>query len=112
MDLKDFVSSSLLQILEGVKEAQAAENGKNISAAIGGFTPGGNAVNAGSLGIFTRVDFDVAVSAETTGGGGGNLKVFGVGVEGEGRHKRGEANRLVFSVMVRLPRGDESEPRK
>ena len=34
-------------------------------------------LSSGTYGTFTRVDFDVAVSAETAGGGKGSIKVFG-----------------------------------
>lgn len=106
MDLKDFIASSLQQIVEGVKSAQQAEGGDNVNATLVSTDLGGNLINSGAYGLFTRVDFDVAVSAETSGKGGANLKVFGVGVEGGGEHKSGAANRLAFSIPVRLPDGD------
>ncbi|EJM98893.1 hypothetical protein [Phyllobacterium sp. YR531] len=106
MDLKDFIASSLQQIVEGVKLAQQAEGGDNVNATLVSTDLGGNLINSGAYGLFTRVDFDVAVSAETSGKGGANLKVFGVGFEGGGEHKSGAANRLAFSVPVRLPDGD------
>ena len=36
----------------------------------------GHLIQSGSAGMFTRVDLDLAVSAETTGGGRATLKVF------------------------------------
>ena len=108
MDLKDFVAASLQQILEGVKQAQASDGGENINAELSHSGPGGNLIDCGTFGLFTRVDFDVAVSAETSGKGGGNLKVFGVGLEGGAEHKSGAANRVVFSVPLRLPDGDKT----
>jgi len=60
-------------------------------------------------GNFTRVDFDVAVSAETAGGGKGSIKVLGVGAEGGGQHKSTYANRITFSVPIRLPDGAKSQ---
>jgi hypothetical protein len=63
------------------------------------------------MGVFTRVDFDVAVSAETAGGGKGSIKVFGVGVDAGGEHKTGYANRFTFAVPVRLPDGAVWEER-
>lgn len=107
MDVKDFISQSLQEIIQGVSEAQQDVGGEQIAANMAGHTGGGNLINAGKHGIFTRVDFDVAVSAETSGSGGGNLKVFGVGIEGSAEHTAGKANRLTFSVPVRLPEGDQ-----
>ncbi|WP_081158771.1 trypco2 family protein [Ensifer aridi] len=106
MDLKDFVAASLQQIVAGVKQAQAAEDGENINADGAGLPSGKNAFSSGSYGTFTIVEFDVAVSAETSGKGGANLKVFGVGVDGGGEHKSGTANRIAFAIPVRLPDGD------
>lgn len=109
MDLKDFVAASLQQILEGVAKAQAAAHGENVNAENAGIPDGKNTFSAGTYGTFTLVEFDVAVSAETSGKGGANLSVFGVGFEGGGEHKAGHANRLSFAIPVRLPDGDSQK---
>ncbi|RCS25832.1 hypothetical protein DUT91_03475 [Phyllobacterium salinisoli] len=106
MELKDFIAETLSQIIEGVREAQAREDGANINAAMGGAEFGGQLVNVGTYGVATRVDFDVSVTAETKGGAGAKLAVFGVGVDGGAGHTAGSANRISFSVPVRLPDGD------
>jgi hypothetical protein len=83
MDLKTFVTVTLNQVIQGVREAQAQEHGDSINAESPGTTgTGGNLISGASYGMFTRVDFDVAVTAETSGGGKGSLSVFGAGVEG------------------------------
>lgn len=112
MDLKDFVKASLQQILEGVKEAQASDPDGNINASNYGIPVGKNVFSANDLGIFTLVEFDVAVSAETSGKGDANLKVFGVGLGGGGEHKAGSANRIAFAIPVRLPDGDRKRKEK
>lgn len=109
MNLKDFVAASLQQILEGVRQAQNVEGGSHINAENAGIPDGKNAFSAGTYGNFTLVEFDVAVSAETSGKGGANLKVFGVGVEGGTEHKAGTANRIAFAIPVRLPDGDREK---
>lgn len=106
MELKEFVAETLSQIVEGVRLAQAREDGSNINAAMSGAEYGGHLVNVGTYGVATRVDFDVSVTAETKGGAGAKLSVFGVGVEGGAGHTAGSANRISFSVPVRLPDGD------
>jgi hypothetical protein len=111
MDLKDFIAETLQQICGGVKQAQSAEGGGAINAEGGGaFSTAGHLFSS-AYGTFTRVDFDVAVSAETTGGGKGNIRVLGVGVEGGGERKSAHANRITFSVPVRLPDGAKSDSR-
>lgn len=108
MELKDFVSETLAQIIAGVKAAQTAEDGANVNAKMANIG-GGNLLNGGTYGIATRVDFDVSVSAETEGKGGGKLQVLNiVDLGAEGSHKRTAANRVSFSVPVRLPDGDET----
>ncbi len=109
MDLKDFVSASLQQISDGVRQAQAIEGGENINAENAGIPAGKNVFSSGMYGNFTLVEFDVAVSAETKGRGGANLQVFGVGFEGGGEHKAGSANRIAFAIPVRLPDGDDEK---
>ena len=106
MELQNFVAETLLQMIEGVRIAQSGEEGSNVNADMSGAAFGGNLVNVGTYGVATRVDFDVSVSAETSGGAGAKLTVFGVGVGGGVDHKAGAANRISFSVPVRLPDGD------
>ena len=108
MDVEEFISEALRQIIAGVQKAQAGDSGDNVNAATAGTSVpfGGNIIHTGASGIYTRVDFDIAVSGETNAKAGANLKVFGVGVEGGGDSKHGTANRISFSVPVRLPDGD------
>jgi hypothetical protein len=68
MDLKTFITETLQQICDGIREAQAKEGGGAINAE-GAWGGKGHLFSGGSYGTFTRVDFDVAVSAETGGGG-------------------------------------------
>ena len=65
-------------------------------------------MSAGAFGMYTRVDFDVAISAETQGGGKGSLEVFSVGISGGAERKSGYANRINFGVPIRLPDGDNT----
>lgn len=108
MELREFVCETLKQVLAGVKEAQKSEGGEHINAASFVFPKDSKVFTSGSYGTFTIVEFDVAVSAETSGKGGANLSVFGVGLEGGGQHKAGHANRVSFAVPLRLPDGDIS----
>ena len=62
MDLDDFVSETLRQIISGVAKAQTAEQG-GINAAFAGVASG-SLIDGGSYGLFSRIDFDVAVTAE------------------------------------------------
>lgn len=106
MKLEKFVEASLQQIIRGVEQAQTGEGGEQVNAKAFFKDTGGNLISGGSYGMFTRIDFDIAVSGETSGKGGASLKVLGVGLDGGGEHKTTTANRIRFSVPVRLPDGD------
>lgn len=111
MELKDFVAETLRQIVAGVTAAQASEGGEHVNAEMPNIG-GGNLIFGGTYGVATRVDFDVSVSAESSGNAGAKLTVFGVGIGGGAEHKAGTANRISFSVPVRLPDGDKTRADK
>lgn len=110
MELKEFIKETISQILEGIDEVQKTELGPNVNASTEGGSAtkdlGGNLINRGKHGVFTRVDFDVSVSAESEGKGGLRVSAFGQGVDAGGSRKAANANRVSFSVPVRLPDGD------
>lgn len=113
MDLKDFVSKSLLSIVEGVAEAQAKAG--DLGAQI---NPGGlmrNIAKVEDNSIWDKrtnnyartVKFDVAVTAED--GTATNAKigvlsgVFNLGAGGASENKNAVVSRLQFSVPVLFP---------
>jgi hypothetical protein len=112
MDLKDFISDSVIQIIQGVTAAQdyvkdnapTAKVAPVLDDASGprdGFRArlGGNPVQL--------VDFDVAVETgsrdEAQGGVGVLMAVFTVGVRGKEETTISEYSRLKFSIPVELP---------
>lgn len=109
MELKAFVAETLQQIVAGVLDAQKQGEG---CAAINAETGMSQAIPTSShlfvarTGMFTTVNFDVAVSAESSGGGRASLQVFSLGsAEGGGERKNASANRISFSVPIQLPAG-------
>ena len=78
MDLDEFISETLRQILAGVSAAQETDIGKNVNAAFNGVLGSNLSVMPG-FGVFARVDFDVAVTAETSVGGFVFFLVWGFG---------------------------------
>ncbi|WP_430511926.1 trypco2 family protein [Pannonibacter phragmitetus] len=112
MELKHFIAETLSQIIEGIKLAQEKPDGENVNALMKDAQFGGHLINVGQYGIATRVDFDVSVTTETEGGAGAKVKVFGIGVEGGGKHTAGSANKISFSVPIRLPEGDKDRMQK
>lgn len=99
VDLREFVTQTLVQIVEGVADAQEAMRleDKKIKAVI-------NARHSGDK----LVEFDVAVSAssESSKSGGGSLQVFsflGGGADVAQADTWAMANRVRFAVNVSLP---------
>jgi hypothetical protein len=114
MELKNFVSETLKQVLEGVKTAQsfAKEHGGQIN-------PKGITVSAASTHsqmytprgeLVQLMEFDVAVTTteedKAKGGIGIFVGAFGVGVQGESGNQNSAINRIQFRVPIILPNQD------
>jgi hypothetical protein len=86
-DLAEFVEQSLTQILQGIRAAQKQDGGPAIGALIGTTATGvsHNLLLHATGGLFTVVEFDVSVVAETSMGAKGGLKVWSAGVEAGGQ---------------------------
>lgn len=101
MDLRDFIKTSIVDILGGVEDA-AKEFGVG-SDRLGGVNP----VDAGQVFKTEKIAFDIAVSAssEQKTGGKAGLRVYVVELGADGHDVRSEntVSRLQFSVPVSLP---------
>ena len=102
MDLKEFTKQTLVQIVEGVKEANNAivDNNAHIHTRN----------NNGEFGIsypITNVDFDVAITATETEGtnGCGGIKVMGVFNAGgniENKIENQTISRIKYTIQLVL----------
>lgn len=113
MELKDFVTATLTQIVEGVFAAQAVAHQHD--ARVGSMTSGiSTAASSASLGmIFSEgsyvqiVEFDVALTVTDGTGTRGGIGVLGgfvnLGSAGESKAETTAASRVKFTVPVRLP---------
>lgn len=106
MDLKTFVSQSLVQILDGIRDAQKHPGGENV-AADGYIGSEGNLMSGGTSGFFTRVDFDVLVVAETKDGKQ-SVRVGDTEIASGDTNSGRNASRVKFTVHVRLPKGGQN----
>jgi len=108
MELKDFVSETLKQIMEGAKVAQekAAEMGGAINPK-GIISTDPKSVKGPFAEPVQFIDFDVVVSTSDLDKAKGGLGVFvgeiGIGVKGEVEEQNLAVNRIRFSVPVYLP---------
>lgn len=113
MDLKDFVSETLVSVVDGIKDAQEKSRSQGASINPGGLMRGTSNVSENALwdnrdnNYAQLVSFDIAITAEDSAAGGGKVKVlsgiFGGEVGGEKGSKNVLASRVQFCVPVLFP---------
>jgi hypothetical protein len=112
MNLKDFVSESLVQIVSGVAQAQEQLHGTRARVNPQMFTTTdknsiGQAHGSDSDQPVYNVEFDVVVSAAegtgTKGGIGVAVGFIGLGSQGQSEAKSGHESRIKFKVPLLLP---------
>jgi hypothetical protein len=116
MELKDFVSQTLTQIIDGVSDAQAAalQAGAQVNPYVN--AAGSDLVSQGML--YTEgnaaqvVKFDVALTVSEGTGTKGGIGVFAgavnLGSAGQSQSENSSVSRVQFSVPVILPRSSEN----
>ena len=103
MNLAEFIDETLSEILAGIRSAQTKEGGEHVGAGMMENPTHSNLLQGGD-GMFTIVDFDVSVVAETTKAGKAGIQVLSIGeIKGGGERKSHESSRVKFSVQVRIP---------
>ncbi len=120
MDLKEFVSETLISVITGVTDAQKKVEGHGAFVNPTGLMRStsnisSNAVWDNSTNNYSQtVTFDVAITAEDTGKGGAKVKVLSglLGGEfgGEKSNKNTLVSRVQFSIPVLFPAHDTGNP--
>jgi len=110
MQVNDFVATTLEQIVDGVRRAQAAvdKHGARINPPV-------RAAPTGRLGhnatLLQDVEFDIAVTVGESSQSGAGLRVgvpwIGGGVEGGSNREQSAVSRIRFVVPIALPRHPE-----
>jgi hypothetical protein len=111
MELQEFVSETLKEIIAGVKEAQvyARDNGAVANPGTSRHVPPGMYERGSSqdLSPIEKVEFDVAVTStdasETQAGAGIFVAAFGIGVKDKSDTSNSSISRIRFSVPIVLP---------
>jgi hypothetical protein len=112
VELKDFVSAVLTQIIDGVKTAQRTGHAKEGEVNPLLSTQQGVLQNQGRLvsrwgQLVQVVKFDVAVTAEEGKGTKGGIGIFmggvGLGSQGESKASQASVSRIQFEVPLSLP---------
>lgn len=115
MNLDQFINSVLVSVLSGIKRAQE-------DAIIGAYVvPGGDGghqypqnarVSYNAKIKSTIIDFDVAITVETSdkANGGGGLKIAGMGakLKGESVTRDARVSRIQFGVPIMLPENQKN----
>jgi hypothetical protein len=115
LDLAEFVEETLSEVLKGIRAAQGKEGGGAIGASRPTLTAAAGSMLLPGFGndVFTVVEFDVSVLAETSRGGKGGLKVWSVAsVEAGGQRSDQQTSRVRFAVQVKIPPGERAPPLK
>lgn len=114
MELDEFVTSILSDIVKGIQDAQASDSvGKYVApSGIGGHDYAKhNRVSSGGRLSSTIVDFDIAVTVEETSNvsGSGGIKVAGIGasIDRDSLSKDVRVSRIQFAVPLLLPKKDK-----
>jgi hypothetical protein len=109
MELKDFVSETLVQVMQGVKMAQdkAAEFGGTVNPK--GFVNSEKSTPRNPVNdlVAQLISFDIVVSTHDADKAKGGVGVFvgevGIGVRGEAESQSTAVNKIQFSVPIYLP---------
>ena len=117
MQLKDFVSESLVEIIEGLEDAQTriqssdAKVVPEINKLFVNSNTGGTNLAFGydkNGNVMHHIEFDVAVTAsegkETKGGIGVVAGMFALGSQGASQEANQSISRIKFKVPVSFPR--------
>ncbi len=109
MDIKDFIENSLLQIVEGVNNAN--EKIKNFGALISSKNVRplreGTTFNTNTGDLVNLIEFDIGVTVnekDTTSGGAG-IKIAGLNIGGDLQNEsvNQRISRIKFSIPLTLP---------
>jgi hypothetical protein len=111
MELKNFVSATLREIIEGVAEARAVVKNIDPNAAINPMLGSGTGATYTPI---QNVEFDVAVTATSATGtkGGIGIMVGPVALGSQGKSDRSNqlASRIKFVVPITLPQDTPRPP--
>ncbi len=112
ISLSDFISSTLIQIVNGVVRAQTAVQAQGAQINPKGVIIGSKILettfcNNDTNAITDMIEFDLLVAAESEKGTKGTIGIvmasIGLGIQGQSTSKNTEQNRIKFRVPLELP---------
>lgn len=118
MDLKEFVKETIVQVVNGIADANAALSSDTAFVASSNIQTDNNfkytTDKEGVKHYVTELDFDVAITAQKakTGEGGVHMKVasvFELGGKGSSENINASISRIKFSLPLALPTEPEDK---
>lgn len=110
MDLREFISTVLVELVRGVEVAQAQLSDSKATINPLGLKAEIALCENKETPQFTNVEFEVAVEVQSKGAHGGSfgvqMAVIKMGLDENTSKSEAQINRLRFSVPVHLPPGD------
>lgn len=119
MELKDFISETLFQIVTGVVDAQTKVANAGKGGAVNPYVhslnePKSTYARTNEKEPVVLVDFDIAIAAEqgtdTKGGVGVVAGIFALGSQGQSKENLQSTNKIKFNVPVMLPLQKQLHP--
>jgi hypothetical protein len=103
MELKEFVTTAITQLVDAINASNTAVNEKGASVNPC-YSTDGEPLNEP---IMMEFDLAMTVKEDATVQGGGSLKVMGIGLDGKASRSANEdtVSHVKFSVPVQLPAG-------
>lgn len=102
MELAEFIRKSVERIVISIAELQREHPDVNAENQ-GLFGDLGHLLQSNQFGMFTRVDFDLAVGPGPHNGGDGAAAVLVLGDRSSTDSSSGAISRISFSVPIKLP---------
>ncbi len=112
MNLQEFVTQTIIAIINGVADAKTKLGEDRVNPEVDAFDRNHNAANSVRLmdkkgNIMRNVTFDVAVTASQDTGTKGSIGIFvagvGLGTQGQTEKSNSTVSRVQFTVPVILP---------
>lgn len=104
MQLKDFVSMTLQEVLQGVHEAQEKIAGKNVGTVVPFYDQSLPTPKPQDISPYQNINFEIAISIEKSSNGGASISVLsgilGGKLGGELKNADSKINKISFSVPV------------
>jgi len=112
MNLQEFVTQTIIAIVNGVADAKAKLGEDRVNPMIEAFSPKNNSADSVRLmdkkgNLMRNVSFDVAVTASKATGTKGSIGIIvaglGLGAKGQTDKSNATVSRVQFTVPVTLP---------